>query len=90
MGKVANQISEKLQSALSPIKLDVIDDSDSHIGHAGHSGAGESHFNVLIVAEAFEGKNRVMRQRLVMGALKEELAGPVHALSIKAIAPSEQ
>ena len=48
-----------------------------------------SHFRVSIVAAAFEGQSRVARQRLVYGALSDELAGPIHALAITALAPGE-
>lgn len=89
MGAVADTIRRKLEDAFSPTRLELVDDSDRHHGHAGHTGAGESHFNLRIEAEAFAGKARVMRQRLVMKALEEELAGPVHALSIVATAPGE-
>lgn len=89
MGAVAEAIRCKLEAAFSPSRLELIDDSDRHHGHAGHSGAGESHFTLRIEAEAFAGKARVMRQRMVMKALADELAGPVHALSIVATAPGE-
>ncbi len=90
MGKVSETIEKKLMDALAPTYLEVIDDSDSHAGHAGNPhGEGESHFHVNITSEAFQGKNRVGRQRLVNAALREELAGPVHALSMKCFAPDE-
>ncbi|PIC01304.1 BolA family transcriptional regulator [Caulobacter sp. X] len=89
MGAVAEAIRGKLEAAFAPSRLELIDDSDRHHGHAGHSGAGESHFTLRIEAEAFAGKARVMRQRLVMKVLADELAGPVHALSIVATAPGE-
>ena len=89
MAAVADTIRRKLQDAFSPSRLELVDDSDRHHGHAGHTGSGESHFNLRIEAEAFAGKARVMRQRMVMKALAEELAGPVHALSIVATAPGE-
>ena len=89
MGEVTDRIREKLAAAFSPVRLDVIDDSDKHQGHAGHREGGESHFTVVIVSQAFEGVGRVDRQRRVNKALAEELAGPVHALSIKASAPGE-
>ena len=89
MGAVAEAIRTKLEAAFSPSRLELADDSDRHHGHAGHSGAGESHFTLRIESEAFVGKARVMRQRMVMKALAEELAGPVHALSIVATAPGE-
>jgi len=89
MGDVANTLLRKLTEAFSPSRLELVDDSDRHHGHAGHTGAGESHFTLRIEAEAFAGKGRVMRQRMVMTVLAEELAGPVHALSIVAQAPGE-
>lgn len=90
MGAVAEAIRTKLEAAFSPSRLELVDDSDRHHGHAGHTGAGESHFTLRIEAEAFAGKARVMRQRMVMKTLADELAGPVHALSIVATAPSER
>ena len=90
MGRVAEAIRDKLTAAFQPERLEVIDDSARHAGHAGAREGGESHFNVVIVAEAFKGQGRVQRQRAVYTALSEELAGPVHALSLKAFAPGEQ
>ena len=89
MGAVTEAIREKLAAAFSPIRLDVEDDSARHHGHAGAGSGGESHFNVVIEAQVFEGMGRVQRQRAVYGALAQELAGPVHALSVKALAPGE-
>ena len=89
MGAVTEAIRSKLEAAFSPSRLELLDDSDRHHGHAGHSGSGESHFTLRIEAEAFSGKARVMRQRMVMQVLADELAGPVHALSIVATAPGE-
>ena len=89
MGTVGARLKTRLEAALSPQHIEIIDDSDKHKGHSGASAAGESHFTVIITAAAFSGLTRVARQRLVMAALAEELAGPVHALSIKATAPGE-
>lgn len=89
MGAVTETIRRKLEAAFSPSRLDVVDDSDKHKGHAGHREGGESHFTVIIESAAFAGVSRVERQRRVNRALAEELAGPVHALSIKASAPGE-
>jgi len=90
MGRVTQAIRDKLTAAFQPERLEVVDDSARHAGHAGSREGGESHFNVVIVAEAFKGQGRVQRQRAVYTALSEELAGPVHALSLKAFAPDEQ
>ncbi|MHA1598123.1 MAG: BolA family protein [Alphaproteobacteria bacterium] len=86
---VAETIKQKLTETLSPLRIDVIDESHMHAGHAGARPGGESHFRVEIVAAAFEGKSRVDRQRLVYGALAEEMAGPIHALALKTLSPSE-
>ena len=90
MGQIARDIEEKLTVAFGPTRLEVIDDSERHAGHAGARPGGESHFNVVIEAPAFAGQSRVQRQRSIHSALSEELAGPVHALSIKAFAPGEK
>jgi BolA protein len=88
-GPVAAEIEQRLQAALSPDHLAVINDSAKHRGHMGDDGSGESHFTVEIVAKAFTGQNRVNRQRMVNKALAEVLAEKVHALAIKARAPGE-
>jgi BolA protein len=90
MGRVTQAIRDKLTAAFQPERLEVIDDSARHAGHAGSREGGESHFNVVIVADAFKGQGRIQRQRAIYTALSEELAGPVHALSVKAFAPDEQ
>lgn len=90
MGLVSQAIRDKLTAAFQPERLEVIDDSARHAGHAGAREGGESHFNVVIVSAAFEGQGRVQRQRAIYSALSEELAGSVHALSVKAFAPGEQ
>ena len=89
MGAVTDAITRKLEAAFSPERLEVEDDSARHSGHSGSREGGESHFNVTIVAAAFAGVSRVQRQRQVYSALAEELAGPVHALSVKTLAPGE-
>jgi len=89
-GPVAAEIEKRLQAALSPQRLAVIDDSAKHHGHAGHDPRGESHFTVEIVSTAFSGKSRVQRHRLVNQALAPLLAERVHALAIVARAPEER
>jgi len=90
---IRNRITGKLQEALAPEWLEVVDDSAKHVGHLHHPGGvedrGETHFTVKIVAEAFAGKPRLARHRLVNQTLAEELSGPVHALVIDARAPGE-
>ena len=89
MGAILDAIHQKLTAAFQPIRLEIDDDSARHHGHAGARPGGESHFNVFIEAEAFRDASKVARQRMVYRALAEELAGPVHALSVKALAPGE-
>jgi BolA family transcriptional regulator, general stress-responsive regulator len=82
-------ITNKLTKAFAPQRLDVVDESHMHAGHAGHRPGGETHFRVTIVAEAFRGKNRIERHRMINAILAAELAGSVHALAIHASAPGE-
>ena len=89
MGAIFEAIRDKLTEAFAPTRLEIEDDSDRHAGHSGSRAGGESHFNVTIESAAFAGANKVARQRMVYRALSEELAGPVHALSVKALAPGE-
>ena len=88
-GPVAAVMLERLTTALSPTRLDLEDQSHQHIGHAGHDPRGESHFALTIESPAFEGLNRVERQRKVYAALGELMRERVHALTIRAIAPGE-
>ena len=79
----------KLGDAFAPLSLDVIDESDRHVGHAGHRPGGETHFQIHIVSEAFRGKTRLERHRMIYDTLADELNDGVHALAIDATAPSE-
>ena len=82
-------ITEKLRKAFTPESLRVEDESHRHEGHAGHRPGGETHYRVYIVSDAFRGKSRIERHRMVNAALAAELAGGVHALAIHAAAPGE-
>ncbi len=77
-------IRTKLTAAFRPAKLDVVNESHLHHGHHGSPGTGESHFRVHIVADGFAGKSRIECHRLINEVLMDELAGPIHALAIKA------
>lgn len=93
-GPIATKIREKLTVGLAPERLVIEDDSGRHAGHHHEGGVdgragGESHFNLTVVSQAFEGQGRVQRQRTVNALLREELAGPVHALSVRALTPDE-
>jgi BolA protein len=82
-------ITNKLTKAFVPQSLDVVDESHKHVGHAGHRPGGETHFRVTIVSEAFSGKSRIERHRMINATLAAELADGVHALAIHASAPDE-
>lgn len=88
-GPVASEMLARLNSALSPTAIDLIDDSEQHRGHGGHNPEGESHFTLKIQSAAFNGKSRVERQRMIYAALGDLMHARVHALSIKAKAPGE-
>lgn len=79
----------RLNSALSPTRIELVDDSEQHRGHGGYNPAGESHFSLRIESPLFAGKNRVERQRMIYAALGDLMESRVHALSIKATATSE-
>jgi BolA protein len=89
MGRVADTIRTKLSQGLHPTRLDIIDESHRHAGHAGARPEGESHFQVAIVSAAFAGQSGVARQRLVYGLLAEELRTDIHALSLTTLTPEE-
>src|ERR671938_389486 len=80
--RTSELITEKLTGAFAPQSLRVVDESHQHEGHAGHRPGGQTHFRVYIVSEAFRGKTRIERHRMVNAALSAELAGGVHALAI--------
>jgi len=84
LGPVATEMRARLTAALAPTVLTIIDDSEAHRGHAGHTGSGESHFTVAIEAAAFAGLSRLAKQRLVYAALGDLMTTHIHALSIKA------
>jgi BolA family transcriptional regulator, general stress-responsive regulator len=86
---VTETIRDKLTSSLRPTRLEIVDESARHAGHAGAHPAGETHFAVTVVATAFAGLNRVARQRLVYEVLAGELASRVHALSLTTRTPDE-
>ena len=88
-GPVAAEMLRRLNSALSPIRISLIDDSEKHRGHGGYNPSGESHFSLEVESAAFAGKSRVERQRMIYKALGELMNERVHALSIRAPAPGE-
>jgi BolA protein len=87
--RTEDHITDKLTAAFLPESLSVVDESSQHQGHAGHRPEGQTHFRVYIVAEAFRGKSRIDRHRMINSVLAAELAAGVHALAIHAKAPGE-
>ena len=90
---VAVRMRDKLTASFAPVALEIEDQSARHSGHAGATRAdgshGQTHFHIRLVSPLFDGLSRVERQRRVHAALKEELAGPVHALSLTLLTPQE-
>jgi len=88
-GPLATEMEQLLGGAFAPTRLEVINDSASHHGHAGDDGSGESHFTILIESAAFAGVGRLERQRMVNRALGDIPGTRVHALAVRAFAPGE-
>lgn len=85
----ARRIERRLAEALTPQRLEVVDDSHRHAGHAGARPEGETHYRLLVVAERFEGLSRVERQRLVNELLQGEFDSGLHALQMVTKTPAE-
>ena len=85
-----SSITEKLEAAFSPERLDVINESHLHAGHQpGFDGEGETHMRIRIVSAAFAGMSRVARHRAINEVVKAELDAGLHALAVEAAAPGE-
>jgi len=80
---VSDEISARLNAEFAPRLLEVVDESEQHVGHAGYREGGESHFNVSIAADAFAPMSRIDRHRAVHRALGKELVGRIHALALQ-------
>jgi BolA protein len=87
-GEYQQRIRQKLTAALAPERLEIIDDSARHAGHAGHDPKGETHFRIVIVSAAFTGLGRVERHRLVYEVLAAEMQERVHALALETLLPA--
>ena len=86
---IESSIRGKLNGALSPVLLEIVDESAKHAGHAGARPGGQTHFAVKIVSSNFEGLSRVERQRKVYGLLEPQFAAGLHALALKTMTPDE-
>ncbi|HEV8121283.1 MAG TPA: BolA family protein [Candidatus Polarisedimenticolia bacterium] len=87
-GGVRETIARRLEARFAPRRLEVLDDSAAHAGHAG-AAAGGGHFRVLVVSDAFEGLPRVERHRLVYDAVRDLMPRRIHALAVRALTPEE-
>ncbi len=76
-------------ATLSPIKLELVNESHKHAGHAGWNSSGNTHFNLLIVSDAFTEKSKVQRHKMIYQLLAVQLKDQVHALSIRAFTKDE-
>lgn len=79
----AEKIEQRLRAAFQPRRLEVVDESEMHRGHAGYQEGGESHYQVVIAADAFAGMTRIARHRAVHAALGADLVAQIHALGLK-------
>ncbi len=82
------KIERMMKEKFLAVHVEIVDETWKHAGHAG-AASGGGHFNMVVVSERFEGINLLERNRLIYGALEEEMKGEIHALALKAISPSE-
>ena len=85
---VAEEIRRRL-GALAPVRLELVDESAKHAGHAGAAPGGNTHWKLTIVSAAFAGKSTIARHRMIYQALGDLMQRPIHALEISAKAPAE-
>jgi len=85
---VAAEMKTRL-SALEPVELDLVDESEQHRGHAGYAAGGNTHWRLSIVSPRFSGQSVVARHRMVYQALGNLMQNPIHALAITARTPEE-
>ncbi len=86
----AAAIRERLQAALNPEHIEIVDESHKHAGHAGARESGGGHFNVTIVSESFRDQSPIERHRMVYAAVTDLIPQQIHALSIRALTADEQ
>ncbi|MFA7277330.1 MAG: BolA family protein [Pseudobdellovibrionaceae bacterium] len=86
---IRERITRILQEELTPIYLNVEDFSEKHVGHAGYRDGGQTHFSVVVVSSALEGKSRVDRHRMIYNLLDSLIAQGIHALKLTTLTPEE-
>ncbi len=82
MSDVKAELERRLVTALAPERLEVIDESEQHRGHAGYRPGGNTHFRVVLRASSLAGLDRVAQQRRVYAAVGDLMATPIHALRL--------
>ena len=87
--KIDALIEKKIREAFAPAVFELENDSHNHAGHAGDDGSGQTHFNLLVVSDCFEGQNRVERHRQVYAALEGVFELGLHALALAVYTPQE-
>lgn len=90
LGKAAaNHIRTRLDELLAPVRMEIVDDSRRHAGHAGARESGGGHFVVTVVSAAFAGRRPLERHRMVYDALGSLKENGIHALTLTTLAPEE-
>ncbi|RYH02704.1 BolA family transcriptional regulator [Salipiger sp. IMCC34102] len=79
------EIRKALETGLAPERLEVVNESAQHAGHAGDDGSGESHWRVVIGASTLDGKSRIAKHRAVHAALGPDIITRIHALAIEMV-----
>lgn len=87
--RMSERIKAIIEEGLPSSRVEVVNESDHHIGHAGHDGTGESHFKLMVVFDGFEGLSRVQRQRAVYSLLEQLFEESLHALSMRLFTQAE-
>ncbi|MCB1563787.1 MAG: BolA family transcriptional regulator [Alphaproteobacteria bacterium] len=87
--RMSERIKAVIEEGLPSSCVDIVNESDRHIGHAGHDGTGESHFKLEVVCNEFEGLSRVQRQRVIYSLVEQLFDENLHALSMRLLTQAE-
>jgi BolA protein len=88
ISETVKKIDSLLRSKLSPLHLEILDESGQHVGHAGALSGG-GHYRLILVSAAFEGKTLIEQHRMVNEALRELFKKEIHALALETFSPSQ-
>lgn len=86
---MAETIGAAIENGLAPERLEIVDESSLHAGHAGARPGGETHYRIVVVSGRFQGVSRVKRQQMVYGLLDDAFAAGLHALAMTTLTPEE-